>query len=520
MVNSLIALFMTAAVAAPNTITLSQKDVAELVLKQGYATKEITASYEQLYLQVAQARAGVGSGATVATAASSSTTATGAAATGTTGGAGGAGGSGGNTIGGPLDWSLTLEGGYLHDKSESLTRPVNDTTTKYRQTSAVLSKSLLTGTALAFSFNRNSMKNDSLDPNAETQLTADTFGISLEQSLLGNSFGYGTRAKINRAELSYESAMTLRTNELEDAVLAGIRQFWNTYVAQENFRESIASRDRYGKLVSAVRRKNSLGYSAPGEFSQVQAEYENRVQEVKSASAAYLENLDRFLTMLSLPPGTEINFNVPTDPPPVPKLTGVEIEGLRTVRAQDLRRRSAEAGVTSAKSDQKPTLNLVGRYTTSGVDESSERSYSELTAASKPQYYVGLRFGYTFGNNLRDETVRAARAALLLEETRLARTRAESRDELENAERKVGSTYAIAASAREERNYREKAVQELTRTYNQGRTEIRTLIDAMNNLFATEVKAVRALGDYQIALNEWAASRDELIPEQKKEENQ
>lgn len=507
MVNSLISLFAAAALAAPPTasspgtaITLSQKDVAELVLKQGYRTKEITYTYEQKALDLARARAGIGSGVQGTTTGQTSNATAGQAA--------------------PLDWNLTLESGYLNDRTESLQKPINDVTTKTYQTTATLSKSLITGTALAFSLTRNSMKNNSIDPTVAPQLTADSLGVALEQSLLGNSFGYGIRAKIDQAEFAYDSAMTLRTNDLQDAVLDAVRQFWNTYVSQENFREAMASRDRYGKLVTAVRRKTSLGYAAPGEYSQVQAEYENRIQQVKSASADYLANLDLLLTKLAIPAGTEINFSVPTEAPPVPKLASVEIDGLRAVRAQNLRRQSAEAGVSSAKSDQKPTLNLVGKYNSTGVDASSERSYSELTAGSRPSYYVGLKFGYSFGNGLRNETVRAAKAALALEETTLQRTRAETRDKLETAERNVGATYAIALSAREERNYREKAVQELTRTYNQGRTEIRILIDAMNNLFATEVKAVRALGDYQIALNEWAASRDELIPDQKKEEKQ
>lgn len=52
---------------------------------------------------------------------------------------------------------------------------------------------------------------------------------------------------------------------------------------------------------------------------------------------------------------------------------------------------------------------------------------------------------------------------------------------------------------------------ELNRSYTQGRTDIRNLIDAMNALNTTEVAHSRAVGDYFIALNEWAALRDELI---------
>ena len=81
-----------------------------------------------------------------------------------------------------------------------------------------------------------------------------------------------------------------------------------------------------------------------------------------------------------------------------------------------------------------------------------------------------------------------------------------------------GATYAIAQSSMKQKDFFDKAVQELNRTYTQGRTDIKTLIDLMNSYFASEVQLSRAIGDYQIALNELAASRDELIadPQQEK----
>jgi hypothetical protein len=39
----------------------------------------------------------------------------------------------------------------------------------------------------------------------------------------------------------------------------------------------------------------------------------------------------------------------------------------------------------------------------------------------------------------------------------------------------------------------------------------------MNAFFDSEVQYVRAVGDYSIALNEWAALRDELIPDDNKD---
>ncbi len=51
----------------------------------------------------------------------------------------------------------------------------------------------------------------------------------------------------------------------------------------------------------------------------------------------------------------------------------------------------------------------------------------------------------------------------------------------------------------------------MQRSFNNGRVDINLLIEAMNKFFSSQVQYTRAVGDYFIALNEWAALNDELI---------
>jgi outer membrane protein TolC len=352
---------------------------------------------------------------------------------------------------------------------------------------------------------------------AVPQLHEDLFSLRLEQDLWGNFFGRATRANINAAKYNYEALAGSRTNQLENVVLNSIRQFWNAYVSQESFRQALGSRERYEKLVAAVRRKSSLGYANPGELSQVQAEFESRSQAVKIASVNYLRNLDILLTSLNLPPGTEINFVIPKEIPPVPKLAEKSIDDLRSVKAAELLLKAAKENAAYYKSSSSPRLKLIGQINSSGVEEAADASFSELTAGTHPSYYVGLRFSHGFGSGYNSESVRASRAKEALVEAQLSRIRAEEQDFFAGIERSVGATYAIAQSKITETKMREKAVQELNKTYNQGRTNINDLIKSLNDLFEAQVKSVEALGNYNIALNEWAAARDELIPDQKQE---
>ncbi|WII71298.1 TolC family protein [Bdellovibrio sp. 22V] len=460
---------------APKEITLNQRTVAELVLKQGPRTKEVNLRYQQFRLDPVLVLAN-------------------------------------------YDWNLTAETGFEYDKSASILTSSSQNTAKYERyrTTVLLEKPFTTGTTLGLELSRLSQKVelDGFSSNPPpSQQTLDSAGILLEQALLGNFFGVADRGTVNAAELTYQANNIARANELEDVVLEAIRQFWNTYVAQENFKEAVNSRDRYKKLVDAVKRKTSLGYSNPGDLPQVQAEFETREQKVKTASAEYLASVEDLVTFLALEPGTEIRFDVPKEIPPVPKLTPKKVEELRVIRAQKLKVEAAKESLDAAESLSYPTLNFVGRMYTSGVDEDSESSYSELASGTRPKYYAGLRFQYNFGSDVQNETVINKKLTKDLEETRLQLGLNQANDVENQSQRNVQSTYAVAVSAEKQKSFREKAAQELTRSYNQGRTDISILITALNNFFDSEVQFSRAIGNYAIALNEWAAARDELIPD-------
>ncbi len=478
-----LALFAISAHAAPKKMRLSQKDVAELVLKQGAAPAEAN----QTFLQARLAPALVLSN---------------------------------------YDWKAAFESGYQTDKGSTFD-PSRIPGASYKRyiTTATVSKSLLTGTLLSFEYDRKSQQADyslaspSTNPldNRLPRQTQDIFGITLEQSLLYNFLGRADRASVRAADHTFRAAEVARADDLQTAVLATIHAYWDAYVAEETFKEALASRDRYKTLVAQIKRKTSVGYSNPGEFSQAQAEFEGQEQSVKSASTDYLAKLESLSTLLNLPSGTEVEFAVDDGVPPVPKMAKTDIETLRSVRAQKLRTDAAGDSLLASNSKSYPAVNFVGKYQTSGHDVTADSSFTSMAAGNHPLTYVGVKVLYNFGSDLQTEDIINKKVAQELEETRLQLRRLQQTDSLAQAERKAQSSYAIVLSAQRQKEFREKAVKELTRTYSQGRTTINVLIDAINSQFKTETTLSRAVGDYQIALNEWAAARDELIPETKEE---
>jgi len=458
------------------SITLSQKDVAELILKQGRRTQEVNLQYQQLRLSQVQSLA-------------------------------------------PYQWSLVAASGLLFDKSVGLTPSTYDKTENL-VTNVKLSKSFITGTDLSFEYKRTSFKGDTNALSTATTRsvgTQDLLGVNLTQDLWANFFGIADRGETDAATLNYKASTILRTNDLENLVLETIRAFWTAYVSEQNFKESISSRDRSKKLTDAVKKKSGFGYANPGELSQALADYEGRVQDVKNASTNYLQNLDTLNTLLGLPVNCEIKFVVSSAVPVVPQLPDIKNEELRVIRSGKLKVQAAERAYDAAKSNDGPTLQLVGKMYSYGVQNDGNGAYSDMVSGSHPQYYAGLQFEYLFGADLLSETRLNRKYAKDVEEIRLSRVKQENADLQSQAQRKVQATYSAVLSSAEQKKYREKALQELARSFNQGRTEISIYIDAMNKFSNAEIQYSQAVGNYQTALNEWAAVRDELIPDAQEE---
>lgn len=416
-----------------------------------------------------------------------------------------------------FDWTLLANTGYERSRFESLSG-VGNIEDQILKSDVTLSKRWTTGTTTAVSWLRNSYRSEynPLSPaftTLPTEQTQDIFGFTFEQALWRNSFGYADRRRVRAAEMDMNAAVITRAQDLQTAVLDGLRAYWTAYISQENMRQSLKSVSRYENLVNTVRRKSGLGFSAPGELSQVQAELELRRQNVKSSSTTYLRDADRLIELLRLTPGTEIEFEIPQEVTPPPQLSEVELQNLRTLKSQQLKTDAAEARVESTQNEEHPGLAFVGQVYGAGLEERASDSVGEALSGSRPKYYVGVKFQHNFGSGVQNEETVNRKAQAELERLRLERLRLQTQNQLWDNERQARTLYAQAVSAREQMQLRERAYNEINRAYSQGRTDINFVVEALNQLFAAEVSFSRALGDYQIALATWAAGRDELIPD-------
>jgi outer membrane protein TolC len=473
--NLLWALVLNFAIAAEAPLILTQKKVAELVLKQSLKAEEINVSVEQSRIDLVEAQSA-------------------------------------------YDFSLSAETGYQLSKYQNILGTQNIKDESYL-TSVELRKPFSTGTAVAFSFSRTSLRPE-FSASATTtypNTTTDILGLTVEQSLWRNYFGSESRAKLSAVEKTHAAKLIGRLDQQQDLVLEGIALFWKTYVAQENFKESVNSRERYAKLVQAVRKKSGFGYTAAGELAQTQAELEQREQNVKRNSVAYLQSLDQLLTLLNLPTATEVKFEVTEAIPALPKTAEVQIENLRKLKAARLSRDAAKDLELAANSATGADLSLVGKMYSQGLEDTAQGAWGEALGGKYPQYYVGMKLEYQFGSGLQSETKLNRSLQSQLAENKLRQTNSELKDKGSHLVRQMQAAYAIALSSRTQKELREKAAQELNRSYNQGRTDISRLIEALNAYFVSEIAYSSAVGEYQLALNQWSAFNELLVTESKHE---
>ncbi|HPI40924.1 MAG TPA: TolC family protein [Pseudobdellovibrionaceae bacterium] len=413
------------------------------------------------------------------------------------------------------EWKLTYDGGFQHDNSQSFQLLSDYTFDSYLNTLS-LAKVFPTGTTMGLSMQRTSRQADYGAASGITtprNLTSDIFSISAEQSLWNNYLGRASQSAIEASQLEYQSALKQKNVDLQNVVLNSLKLYWSTYVAQLNFKQALAIRDSYTKLVASVKRKSSLGYANPAELTQVLAELENHNKEVKESSNAYLTNIENLLTNLNLDNTAEVQFEELQELPPLPYFKNMDITQLRQIEAQKLKLRAADETLNSIQSSTKPTLNLVGKFSSTGIEEEASESLNRVVAGNRPSYYLGLKFQYTFGYGLSEENYINKKAQKNIEEIKLSQMQQEAQDRLAQQKRTVEVKYQSAVSAQMIRSYRKQAVKELENTFQQGRTDISLFIDAMNKQYIAETQYTQAVGNYNIALADWFAFIDQLIPD-------
>ena len=418
-----------------------------------------------------------------------------------------------------LIWKLNPT--YTYSEAQNLTGTSNPVD-KTLSVDTSLAKAFSTGTMLALEFNRISQESElsTFTSNLRRPTAAsDVLALSIRQALWRNILGVGDRASVSRADATIEIARMNRQELLEAAILDSLSVYWNAYVAETQLRENSAARQKYEELVKAVRRKAGFNLSSPGELPRLEAEFEAADSRVKLSSKDFLAALDKLRTNLQLGKDEAITFKASAteakDIPDFPKLKTVDIESLRPMVIAKLNMENAERDRTIAMQSARPKLDLVGRVASTGVDSQSDGAFSKMTSGTSPTYVVGVELEVPLDSSLFRGTRAEASARYRIAEIDYKLAKDKLRDSLADAERGAQALRENALSSIEIVAKRARVVREFEASYRQGRTPLVELIRAFNELFDAQLNRARSVGNYMIALNQWAAIRDELVKGEK-----
>lgn len=409
-----------------------------------------------------------------------------------------------------LDWRATIESGFERDRRLTMNNRVFDLDERNR-TTATVGKSFLTGTDLFLDFISEDLDSTSTSVVASRDGYYNSYLLTLEQNLWRNAFGRQHRASMNAAKAESEALRTERLESLESSLLRGANLFWQTAVLERQYKESEAALKRYEKLVTEIERKNRNRYAVPGELAQVRAQYHGRVRQTRENRINYEQALLDLAVFLPDSKSTELGWNEKFPQFGVKlKSASHEISRTRAYKLAELRQEQFNFQAVSAESKNKAQVALVGKVGATGADESSSVSRRQLMEGSRPSWYVGVKWSHTFGSGVQDAEIRQARAQARAQEIATASEKEKLLFLKKQLESAIDSLEQSIKAQNEELKAHRQAVQELTRTYNQGRTDISILIEVINRAEAAEVEQVQTRADLELAYLQWQFLFDKI----------
>jgi len=411
------------------------------------------------------------------------------------------------------DWQFAGKVRYEMDRAQVISGNGNsqDKTTLWN---ASLNKKIPTGTTFSLGYTRNLQSSIYRANSTNTRspyIVLDQADFSVSQDLLSNFFGIVDRRaeKVARQNI-YKAALEKRESQ-ESLVLSALQLFWDTYVAKETLRENINARNKYESVVKELEQKTRHGFSNPGDMAKARAEFETQKINVKNAAFSYVNFMDKLLTMMLLPLDQQVEFDVPVEVPDLPPLDAKEMANLRKIQAAELTAENAAIEKKAADYGALPEIKLIGSLGYTGLEPQSSQAFAGLTSGTHPIYAIELNVNYRFFSE--KVSGEKQQATVLYDQAfnNLLKAKEDEKVNMTGAIEKLQASYAVAKSSILSVKFWEQAIQEQEKSYRQGRLELSQLFQDYSSYFRAQSSRTKAIGDYHIALNQFAATKDMLV---------
>ena len=415
---------------------------------------------------------------------------------------------------GVYDPEIGLSLGYDINRNESLSGLTN-LEDKTLQSRLMLRKKLKLGTSLEVNYYFTQQRSE-LNPFTQTvrdsELSENKFEFTVRQPFLFNTLGSSDRLKLENAKRKDEAQKLLSVENSEDLLLNGLEIYWQAYQAKRTLELGLEARGIYQQLLKSTKERKRLGQGDSGDVARVEAIFEAQSQKVKRASSQYLNSVDNLYHFLEQePPKDEISFSIPKTLPLPPEDADPALADLRVWKAENATLDAIEAERGALRMQDLPLLDLVGQASWNGVDSKASQSLSEAFSANRPRYFVGIEFGFKFGNSGTRSKINNLANQMTAQKNNLFLTKNTVRMETAALKRQIQSLFQITKSAQKSVSLYRTLVKAQKRNFRQGRIQLNSLIEDYTRLFDSELVAIDSLASYHITLHRWAAHADQLI---------
>lgn len=409
-----------------------------------------------------------------------------------------------------FEWQLGVSSGYETNQNQSYSSTTLVTADTNRYLSDLsLSKAFATGTDLTFTYSQAAISFNTIS--AKTNLSA--LGLQLKQSLWSNFFGAAQRSQLSSAKESIRLQQLTLIEQGESELLSVLGLYSKALSNQQSFNESEKVFKRYEELARSVLRKQKYGNASPGESSQIQAELEAQRENLNLQRLnlnSSLNDLKAALNLKTLPTPLQA-LNRPDEISLPQKAQTSEV--YRPLQIQQLKKNISQMSYDQSLSENRPDLDLILQHNSASADESQGTATNNVVRGFYPKRYIGLQFSYSFGSDTRSQKILQKKLSLQSETLLEQNARLQFEADQKNIQEKVETLKSNFTTLKNQLKFRQQAADELQRSYNQGRTDVSVLIQALNKASQNQIELYKAQSNLIVALYSNLSQHDQLLNE-------
>jgi outer membrane protein TolC len=339
-----------------------------------------------------------------------------------------------------------------------------------------------------------------------------TPAMTLSQPLLKNSWIDNTRYQIQLSRKTLRSDQLALRLQMENSVNSVKTAYYNLIAARENVAVQRAAVTLAQQLVDENTRKVQLGAMAPLDQRQAESQAASSQSDLLEAELAQAVQENTLKSLLSLhldewrdvtPVPTETLLAVPQNPD--------LFESLRT--AIDSRPEMLQAKINLEKqhlaikytqNQLYPELDLKGSYGLNSVSAMFGQTLDTLRQGTDPTYSYGLALTIPLENTAARNAHKSAKATLEQSLLQLKKIETTIVMAVDNDVKTVRSDLLRVDATRKAREYAEDALRAGQFRLQAGSTTSFEVLQLQSNLTTARSAEIRALADYNIALEQLA----------------